>query len=474
MCKPPIAFVLRLLAVLVLPLSFGRAVAQERGSNPRMGDSATLLTQEEAVRAALAGNRQLSQAVLEEKTAGARYRETEAIFLPQVAVSYSAMSTNNPLNAFGFKLQESSITAADFDPSHLNHPGGTPNFLTSLDVRQPIFNADLLYQRKSAEAAIEVYRFRTQRTREGLEFQVRQAYMGLQLAEAAVRVLESSLSIADSFHRFISDRVTQGMLSRADESNAAVRVAAIRSRLAEARSGVRNASDMLALLMGQPAGQRYRVPEELRPSGIPESEDVSAGVAGGMAFSGGRDSVPTGRADLAAMQKAIEAADKGIESTRMSSLPRLNAFGSWQYNDSRMLGFGAHAYLAGVQLSWDIFKGNSVRNKVATQRLVRDKMVSELAGQREEADLQLRRALRQQDDARYAMKESSTAIEAAKESLRILRDRYEQGMTGNTDVLLAQDQLETQQLALVRAVYAYNTAVAYIRFLTVAGTGVKD
>jgi len=451
---------LRLLAALVLPLSFSHAVAQAgTGGYPRTGDSTVLLTQDEAVRAALAGNRQLGLAILDEKTAGARYLETEAIFLPQVALSYSAMSTNNPLNAFGFKLQEASITAADFDPSRLNHPNGTPNFLTSIDLRQPLFNADLLYQRKSAAAAIDVYRFRTQRTKEGLEFQVRQAYMGLQLAEAAVRVLESSLSTADSFHRFVADRVTQGMLSQADESNAAVRIATIRSRLAEARSSVQNAADAMALLMGQPAGERYRVAEELMPS-------RGAGKRGG-------DSVSVGRADLAAMQKAIEAAGKGIQSTRFSSLPRLNAFGSWQYNDSRMLGFGAHSYLAGIQLSWDIFKGNSVRNKLATQRLQRDRMVSELAGQREEADLQLRKALRQRDDAQYAMQESSTAIAAAKESLRILRDRYEQGMAGNTDVLLAQDQLETEQLALVRAVYAYNTAAAYIRFLTVAGTGVN-
>jgi len=457
MAKRSIISILRILTVLPLVHSFDRAVAQHNISvfSPA-GDSAILLTQEQAVRMALAGNRQLGLAVLDERTAAARYRETEAVFLPQVGISYSAMTTNNPLNAFGFRLQQATIAAADFAPDRLNHPNGTPDFLTSVDVRQPIFNADQLYQRKSAAAAIDIYRFRTQRTKEGLEFQVKQAYMGLQLAEAAVHVLESSLATADSLQRFINDRIGQGMLSEADGSNAAVRVAAIRSRLAEARSGVRNASDALALLMGQPPGSLYHPAEDLTPLETRHRQEAA---------------VPDNRADLAATQKAIEAADKSIQSTRLSSLPRLNAFGSWQYNDSRMLGFGAHAYLAGIQLSWDIFKGNSIRNKLSTQRLEREKMISELAGQREQANLELRKALRQHDDAQYALQESATAISAAKESLRILRDRYQQGMAGNTDVLLAQDQLETQQLALARATYAFNTATAYIEFLTAGNSG---
>ncbi|HLI92321.1 MAG TPA: hypothetical protein VKU83_01870 [Puia sp.] len=44
-------------------------------------------------------------AAIDERSAAARYRETQAVGLPQIGLSYTAMTTDNPLNAFGFKLQ---------------------------------------------------------------------------------------------------------------------------------------------------------------------------------------------------------------------------------------------------------------------------------------------------------------------------------------------------------------------------------
>lgn len=50
-------------------------------------------------------------------------KQTEAIHLPQVSLSYTALVTDNPLNAFGVKLQkQSKITANDFNSALLNNP----------------------------------------------------------------------------------------------------------------------------------------------------------------------------------------------------------------------------------------------------------------------------------------------------------------------------------------------------------------
>ncbi len=92
-------------------------------------DPTQRLTPGEAVTSALAGNKELQLASMDEKIAMARYKEMEAIYLPQAGLSYTAMTTNNPLNAFGLKLQQQSITQADFNPDLLNHPGSTPDFM---------------------------------------------------------------------------------------------------------------------------------------------------------------------------------------------------------------------------------------------------------------------------------------------------------------------------------------------------------
>lgn len=76
----------------------------------------------DAVEIAVKNNNNVKISELDEKVANANYHQTDAVFLPQVTVGYTALSTNNPLNAFGFLLQQESVTAMDFDPAKLNNP----------------------------------------------------------------------------------------------------------------------------------------------------------------------------------------------------------------------------------------------------------------------------------------------------------------------------------------------------------------
>ncbi|WP_218332040.1 TolC family protein, partial [Hydrotalea lipotrueae] len=124
-------------------------------------DSTQVLTLADAITRASSNNKSVQLAGVDEQIAQSNYKQTDAIFLPQVGVSYTAMSTNNPLNAFGFKLQQKSITQADFNPDLLNHPSGTPDFSTQLSVQQPLLNLDMLYMRKGAAKQSELYQFKT-------------------------------------------------------------------------------------------------------------------------------------------------------------------------------------------------------------------------------------------------------------------------------------------------------------------------
>lgn len=413
---------------------------------------------EEAVSAALSNNATLKIASLEEQSAGSRYKETGAVFLPQVGISYSAMTTNNPLNAFGFKLQQRTIKQDDFMPDRLNHPAATPDFMTSLDVRQPLLNMDRLYERKGAYAEMEVYRLKTRRTSEAVVYQTRKAYLQLQLAYRSQRVMEDALATASALYRYTSDRVGQGMLSQSDALNVQVQVKTMESRLADAKSEVLDASDYLGLLMGRTSGLIYSVDSSEMSSAGTDSlpakpESVEAAI-------------PENRTDLAAIRKAIEGSDWLLRSSKMSALPRVNAFGSYQLNDSRMLGFGAGAYLAGIRLSWDVFKGNSIRNRNTTLSLEKRKLGEEYDLYKKQSIIELNSTLRKLTNARLSIGRQRAAVSAAAESCRILNDRYEQGLSGSTDILLAQTQLAQQRLALSRAIFDQQVTRAYLDFLT--------
>jgi outer membrane protein TolC len=178
------------------------------------------------------------------------------------------------------------------------------------------------------------------------------------------------------------------------------------------------------------------------------------------------DSLNTNRADFKAMQTAIQSYDLMIESSKKSYLPRLNAFANYQLNDKKVFGFGANAYLAGLQLSWDIFKGNQTKNKISTQVLERNKIAADLSKQKDESNLELQKTKRQLNDAKYKMQQQAAAVQLAEEALRILQNRYTQGLVNTTDVLTAQTQLAQQKLLYQQAVFTKQLTAAYLQFLT--------
>jgi outer membrane protein TolC len=433
---------LLLLSVIVYIVTLSTANAQENTRNLSLG---------EAVSAVVANNKSIQLAKLDGNIAAANYRQTDAVFLPQADLSYTAMSTNNPLNAFGFKLQQGTITQNDFNPALLNHPGATPDYMVQLEVKQPLLNIDMLYMRKGAEKQTEVYRYKTQRTKEYMTFEAKKAYLQLQLGYQAVKDLIEAGQTAKYVYQFTDDHFKQGLIQKSDLLNAQVHVSSIASNLAKAESNIRNVSDYLNLLMGHPAGTIYRISDEEKTV---------------LSDTGMTPKISANRSDFMAMQKAIEASGFIIKSSQMSYLPRLNAFGNYQYNDSHLMGFGADAYFAGVQLSWNVFNGSKTRHVIAAQKLERDKLALELAQQKDQSQLELNKAYRDLADASLEIKQDQAAIDQAAEALRILRNRYQQGLVNTTDVLTADTQLSQLKFSLIQAQFMANVTRAYIQLLT--------
>lgn len=408
------------------------------------------LTLEDAVTAALTNNTEIAIAQFDKESAIARFRQSNAVFLPQIRLSYSALSTNNPLNAFGFKLQQEAIAQSDFAPEVLNNPSGTPNFLTKAEWLQPLLNLDAMQMRKAAHQEIDAHSFKIQRTKEHLTFETQQAYAQLQMAHQATEVLEEALQTIQSIYTSTNNRFEKGFLQKSDVLQVQVQVTTTERQLAEAKSNVRNASDYLSLLMGKQPGPVYQV----------------SAVTLSAAMINTDTQVPANRADFRAMQSAVTARDMMVRSGRMAYLPNLNAFGEYLINDDDAFGFASNSYLVGAQLSWTVFNGTATRNKITEQKAERDKLSRQLQFQKEQSQLEINKTVRQWEDSRLTLLEQELAVAHAVEALRILRNRHEQGLVTTNEVLQAQTSLSQQKLSQVQTVFQFNTAQAYLQFLT--------
>lgn len=408
------------------------------------------LTLNDALSAAMENNSAIELAGLDEESARAKFRQTSAIFLPQVRLSYTAMTTNNPLNAFGLRLQQQSVAAADFNPEVLNYPAATENFATKAEWTQPLVNFDMILMRQSAQANREVYAFKKKRTMELVMFEVQSAYAALQLAHQARHVLEETVRTVKSIYNATNNRFEKGYLQKSDVLQVQVQLVTTEQKLAEANSNVGNASDYLGLLMGAPSGIVYLADTTRRMNALSYTER----------------SVPQNRADFLATSAAIAAQEKMIRSGKMSYLPKLNAFAEYMFNDDDAFGFGSDAYFAGLQLSWSVFNGMATRHKVDEQQVEKRKSERQFSYQKEQAQLELDKTFRQLEDARLAVGRQDVAVLQAAEALRILENRYQQGLVTTTDVLQGQTLLSQQKLNLAQAIFQYNTTIAYVEFLT--------
>ncbi len=395
-------------------------------------------------------NRKLKISEQEFLQARADYRQSNAVFLPNIRVSHTAMTTNNPLMAFGSKLNQESITESDFNPAFLNDPDRINNFATKIEVEQPLVNLDGIFKRKAADSKMKASQLKSERIIDHMKLEVEKAYMELQLAYKAVNVLEKALEAVLSNKKIAVDRYNQGYLQKADILSVEVRVSEINNRLQYAKSNLENASDYLEFLMGQSQEGVLLPTDSLQINDLAET---------------GETKVSEERSDIKAMELAADARKEMYTADKMSFLPRLNAFGSYELYDNEIFQGSANGYIAGVSLSWDIFQGSQRIGKTQKSKAEYEQARLEYEEYVSKSAMELSKAGRALQDAENKLTLSKLSMEQSEESLRIRTNRFEEGLEKTSDLLLAEAKYLEKELEYYQTIYEYNYVKAYLEFL---------
>lgn len=399
----------------------------------------------------LENNLQVKLAKNEANLAKAELLQTRAMYLPNVNASYSYSNTNNPLYAFGSKLNQERITMMDFDPSLLNNPKSISNFATKLEVQQPIVNMDAIYQKKAGQVKAEVLAIKAERTKEYMQFEFKKAYMQLQLAYRMVETLENAKKTTLENKKVIENYFKNGLIQKTEVLYIDVRVKEIENQLAYAKSNIKNASDYLSFLLDEDTVNKVFKPTEKLEYQNQILEPISA--------------LNLDRKDLQAYEKSLEAYQWMIKSSNAKFLPHLNAFGSFEMYDHKFAQFNANGYLAGLQLSWNIFDGLKAKSESAKYKAELIKAQTEVAQYNKQSQLEFNKAYRQVMDADNKVNLAKMALEQSKEAYRIRKNRYDQGLEKASDLLMSETTRSQKDLEYQQAIFEYNTAVAYYQFL---------
>lgn len=397
-----------------------------------------------------ANNTQLKVQQHEIDFSNAELSGTLSGFLPKISVSHTGFYTNDPLNSFGFKLQQKVVTQADFNPILLNNPDEMYHFNTKFSVQQPILNFDVFSARKALKEKIKATEYQKQFAEEILAVEIKKAYTNLQFLYEAKKAVQKGISAYQEVLRNTQNMEKQGYAKPSDVLMVQVGLTEVQNREIEIDNNISNLSDYLSWLMGKDSVEIY-IPTEALTQNVLFSENSN--------FS-------ENRADILAMKSGLEAQNKMVSMNKKELLPRLNAFGEYNLNDKDIVGFGANGFMVGLSLSWDIFNGNETFNKIKQSKISVEKSQTEMQLYIEKNQLELQKSKRDLTSNQAKIQLTKTAKEQAGESLRIFENRYTQGLEKTSDLLVSQATDIEKQVNYLEAVKDYNLSAIQIEFLT--------
>lgn len=399
------------------------------------------LTLTRAVEEALAGNRRLAVAAAAVDEADAGARQARAARLPRVDLSYVYQRTDNPVLVFGNLLRQGHFSAANFAVDELNDPDAIDNFTPSVSVVQPIWTGGRIARRReAAELVAEAAGWRQERTRQQVVYDTVEAYSAAVLATRTLAVAEDSLATAGAHVALAESMSRAGMVVDSDVLQARVRESEAREARARARSGLAVAETALNLVIGRALTAPLTLPDDVdEPRPLPEG--LEALVAEALAA----------RPDLRAAAVQEAATGRSLDAERAGLLPEVAASGFAEANGGTMFGSPSANWGVTIGATFTAFDGNgraaAVDQKLAQRRQIEQQVLL----LRRAVALEVTRAFHDVQAAAESIVPAEAAVGLARESLRIVENRYREGMAAAVELLDAQTQLTGAQTRVVAA-----------------------
>jgi outer membrane protein len=439
---------IKFISLVMVAVSLRPALAQSPGSGP--------LTLQEAVTVALKNNPTVKAAGAYAEAVQHGIAEAKASRYPHFDFSEAFTRGNNPVYVFGSLLTQRQFTASDFALNALNAPLPLDNFLTQFTGSVPLYDGGQISRRiRDARLQAETAAQQKQRTRQEVIFQVIEAYTRFLLAQESVRVAEASVAMTKSDLHRAQARLQQGIAVSSDVLSAQAQVAQAEEDLLSAQNSEAVAHAALNVAMGL-------------------AEDAPSRIAGRLSetqFSAGelaeRDQAALRlRPDLAGAQLGQQRATNAAGLARAAFLPQISLFSSWETANQTFAGLGGHNWTAGATLTFNIFDGGRNAARLAAAHAKQRQAADELSSLIASVRLQVREAYSNLVTAGKRIEVARAAVSQARDSLRILQNRYDAGLITITDLLQAETARTRAEENYLNAIFDYRVSYAALELAT--------
>jgi outer membrane protein TolC len=410
------------------------------------------LTLAEAVRVALANNPELA----------ATAHDVEAAEAQRDVAAGQRLPSLHAVGGYSYYLDSQRLIAAREN----GEPGvfSRDIFAGDLVVTMPLFTGGRITSEiRAAELLQQSAEHRLARTREELIFNVSSVFHAILAQRRVIDSLEFSKKALQEHLKRIQDLIAALKAAKVDQLRTEVRIADLEQRLARERNVLAIQTRVLANLLGlnrpekpvEPAGELG-----LTGAAVPTTDEALRQAL-------------AGRSDYLAARAALEAQAKAVDAARAAHWPTValqGAYGGRWAADTTDRPSGTDSSddvgRVGVVVDIPIFEGGRIEARVRQESARLLAARERLRRLELQVQLDVETAVLNIGSSAQRVEATEKAIEQAKESLRIERQKYELGKGSITDVLDAQSALLDSQTNYYRALADYNTALAQYRLAT--------
>ena len=416
-------------------------------TDDQVGSPPELLSMTEAIRIAMKQNPEIKAAHFRVEAFKSNSTKALSGFYPQINFSETFNRTTNPMYAFGTKLNQEMITQADFDPRLLNNPDPINNFASDVSVSWSVFKGGRTKLGwEQSKLNLQTATLTLERTRQNVIAKTAKAYAGLVLSQKNIMVTKQALDTSQANLNMIRSRYNRGFVVKSDLLRAEVHIADLKQQQLLAQSRYKILEAMLNAAMGSGKADALNPVTPLT---------IGSDVAG--TIDSWNATALSKRPEMENLRLEEKIAEKEVKKARAGHYPDIDLVGNYEIN-SEKFDDSANNYSIGAVMRINIFSGNRIleETKAAKSMLarVREMQKSLALG----IQVQTRQAFLKAQSARERIQVAKIAVDQAEEGLRIVKNRYNNGLLTIVGLLDAELSRQQARTSYFKALHDYMVA----------------
>ncbi len=317
----------------------------------------------------------------------------------------------------------------------------------------PIFTSGRIsHSINAAEASLQAAQHNEISSMLTIKMQVSEAYVTVLRMEGVLQVAQSHVDSLTSHNKDVKNLYDQGVVAKNDLLAASVELANAQQLVTQASNQLDIARAHYNQLLNRNLADEVHLAAQFPETPTGTLSELS-------------NSALTQRPELIVLAQQIEALQQQAQSVKAGTLPQVAVNGGYQYQENRYQVYQG-LWMVNVGMQWKLFDGSTGHSSDAINR-----QAISLKEQRDDLgsiiSLQVRQAWLDKQEAKKRIEVTRQAIAQADENMKVTTDRYQQGLSTNTEVLKAED-LRTQSHENFNNA-SYDAALATLRLRRAVG-----